>query len=80
MKAGYFGEPSTMAYNTSLYNYHFISRPAVVNALAPAEVWGLLYKFFNQKVLADQGIFAENKYNDQISGFQGFSLSGSLVV
>lgn len=27
-------------------------------------------------MLADQGIFAENKYNDQISGFQGFSLSG----
>ena len=76
VKAGYFCEPSTMAYNTSLYNYHFISRPAVVNALAPGRSLGITYKFFNQKVLADQGIFAENKYNDQISGFQGFSLSG----
>ena len=76
VKAGYFCEPSTMAYNTSLYNYHFISRPAVVNALAPGRSLGITYKFFNQKVLADQGVFAENKYNDQISGFQGFSLSG----
>ena len=76
VKAGYFCEPATMAYNTSLYNYHFISRPAVVNALAPGRSLGITYKFFNQKVLADQGIFAENKYNDQISGFQGFSLSG----
>lgn len=42
----------------------------------PGRSLGITYKFFNQKVLADQGIFAENKYNDQISGFQGFSLSG----
>ena len=41
VKAGYFCEPSTMAYNTSLYNYHFISRPAVVNALAPGRSLGI---------------------------------------
>ena len=76
VKAGYFNEPSTMAYNTSLYNYHFISRPAAVNALAPGRGLGATYKFFNQNVMLDQGIFAENKYNDQISGFQGLSLSG----
>lgn len=76
VKAGYFNEPSTMAYNTSLYNYHFISRPAAVNALAPGRALGATYKFFNQYFLADQGIFAENKYNNQISGFQGVSLSG----
>lgn len=76
VKAGYFSEPSTMAYNTSLYNYHFITRPAVVNALAPGRALGATYKFFNQHVLADQGIFAESKYNDQISGFQGVTLSG----
>lgn len=79
VKAGYFNEPSTMAYNTSLYNYHFISRPAAVNALAPGRALGATYKFFNQYFLADQGIFAENKYNDQISGFQGVSLSGRWV-
>lgn len=76
LKAGYFNEPSTMAYNTSLYNYHFISRPAVVNALAPGRGLGISYKFFNEYLLLDQGIFAENKYNDQIGGFQGASISG----
>lgn len=79
LKAGYFNEPSTMAYNTSLYNYHFMSRPAVVNALAPRRGLGLSYKFFNRRFLMDQGIFAENEYNDQISGFQGISLSGRWV-
>lgn len=76
VKAGYFCEPSTMAYNTSLYNYHFISRPAAVNALSPGRSLGATYKFFNEDILLDQGIFAENKYNDQIGGFQGVSLSG----
>lgn len=76
LKAGYFNEPSTMAYNTSLYNYHFISRPAVVNALAPGRGLGISYKFFNEYLLLDQGIFAENKYNNQIGGFQGASISG----
>lgn len=79
VKAGYFNEPSTMAYNTSLYNYHFISRPAVVNALAPVRALGIAYKFFNQYFMADQGVFAENKYNDQLRGFQGVSLSGRWV-
>lgn len=76
LKAGYFAEPSTMSYNTSLYNYHFMSRPAAVNALAPGRALGVSYKFYNPMFFADQGVFAENKYNDQLAGFQGFSLSG----
>lgn len=40
-----------------------------------AEVWGLLISFQSEGV-GRSGYFAENKYNDQISGFQGFSLSG----
>ncbi|KIO44627.1 MULTISPECIES: porin [Porphyromonadaceae] len=76
VKAGYFNEPSTMSLNTSLYNYHFISRPAGVNALSPGRALGVTYKYFDRNFFADQGFFAENKYNDQIAGFQGFSLSG----
>lgn len=76
VKAGYFCEPLTMAYQTSLYNYHFISRPAAVSALSPKRGLGVAYKYFDSDMLLDQGIFAENKYNDQISGFQGISLSG----
>ncbi len=76
LKAGFFCEPSTMSYNTSMYNYHFMSRPAVVNALAPGRSLGVTYKFYNTHFFADQGVFSENKYNDQISGYQGVSLSG----
>lgn len=37
---------------------------------------GITYKYYDATFFADQGLFAENKYNDQISGFQGVSLSG----
>lgn len=76
LKAGYFNEPSSMSLNTSLYNYHFMSRPAPVNALAAPRSLGITYKFYNDRFFADQGFFSENKYNDQLSGFQGISLSG----
>lgn len=76
LKAGYFNEPSTMSYNTSSYNYHFISRPSPVLALSPGRALGVSYKFFSNHFFADQGIFAENKYNNQLNGFQGLSLSG----
>lgn len=76
VKVGYYNEPSSMAMNTSAYNYHFLSRPASVTALAPGRALGATYKFYNTNFFADQGVFAENKYNDQIAGFQGVSLSG----
>lgn len=76
LKAGYFNEPSSMSMNASLYNYHFISRPAPSIALAPGRSLGITYKYYDAKFFADQGIFAENKYDDQIAGFQGVSLSG----
>lgn len=60
VKAGYFNEPSTMSLNTSLYNYHFISRPAGVNALSPGRALGVTYKYFDRNFFADQGFFAEN--------------------
>lgn len=75
LKAGYFTESASMSNNASIYNYHFISRPAAVNALAPGRSLGISYKFYNQHWLLDQGVFAENKYNNQASGFQGASVS-----
>ena len=76
VKAGYFNEPSSMSLNASLYNYHFISRAAPAMALSAGRGLGITYKYYDAMFFADQGIFAENKYNDQISGFQGVSLSG----
>lgn len=34
VKAGYYNEPSSMSMMTSSYNYHFITRPSVAQALA----------------------------------------------
>ena len=76
VKAGYFNEPSSMSLNASLYNYHFISRAAPAMALSAGRGLGITYKYYDATFFADQGLFAENKYNDQISGFQGVSLSG----
>lgn len=76
VKAGYFNEPSSMSLNESLYNYHFMSRAAPAMALSAGRALGVTYKYYSPSFFADQGVFAENKYNDQISGFQGVSLSG----
>lgn len=76
VKAGYFNEPSSMSLNESLYNYHFMSRAAPAMALSAGRALGVTYKYYSPRFFADQGVFAENKYNDQLSGFQGVSLSG----
>ena len=76
VKAGYYNEPSSMSMMTSSYNYHFITRPTTAQALAPGRSLGATYKFFNQHFFADQGVFAQLKYNDQKEGYQGLSLSG----
>ena len=55
VKAGYYNEPSSMSMMTSSYNYHFISRPSVAQALAPGRSLGATYKFFNRHFFADQG-------------------------
>lgn len=75
IKAGYYNEPSSMSQMTSSYNYHFITRPSSVQALAPSRSLGATYKFFNKNFFFDQGIFAQLKYNEQKEGYQGLSLS-----
>lgn len=76
IKGGYFNEPATLANNTSRGSLHFISRSAAVNALAGGRQLGATYKFYNDKFLANQGIFAENTNNNQEDGSQGVTLSG----
>lgn len=79
VKAGYYNEPTGMSRNTSAFNYHFITRASSALTFAPGRSLGVTYKFFNKNFLADQGIFAQSKYNDQLSGFQGFNLSGRWI-
>ena len=56
VKAGYYNEPSSMAMMTSSYNYHFITRPSMAQALEPGRALGATYKFYSRCFFADQGI------------------------
>lgn len=77
IKAGYYNDPAgSMARNTSLGSYHFISRPGSSNALGEGRELGITYKFNNDKLFAYQGIFTENQYNKLESGFNGIVLAG----
>lgn len=80
LKLGYYNEPSSMANNTSIYSYHFMTRALTASALQPHRQLGVTYKYHDDLFMFNQGIFAENKYNDQIKGFQGFSVSGRWLV
>ena len=75
-KAGYYNNPASMANNTSRGSLHFISRAAPVNAMSPGRELGFSYIFYNDHFFANQGVFAENMYNDQIAGFQGVTFGG----
>ncbi len=75
-KGGYYNDPATMANNTSRGSLHFVARAAAVNALAPGRELGFSYKFYNKHFFANQGLFAENLYNDQANGPQGFTAGG----
>lgn len=76
LKAGYFNDPSGMARNTSLGSLHFINRAAPAVALTPGRELGLAYKYYNKPFYSNIGVFAENAYNNQISGFQGVAVGG----
>ena len=75
-KAGYYNNPIGMSRNTSSGSMHFITRPGSVMALGTGRELGISYKYYNNTFFANQGVFAENKYNDQIAGFQGVSVGG----
>ena len=76
IKAGYYCDPSSMACNTSIGSYHFISRSAAVRALDSTRQLGITYRYTGKTFFANQGVFAENLYNDQLAGFQGVTLGG----
>ncbi len=76
IKAGYYNDPASMARNTSLGSYHFISRPAPAMALSPGRELGVSYKFYNKNMLFNQGVFVENMYNNQSAGSQGLTVGG----
>lgn len=80
IKAGYYNDPGSMARNTSLGSYHFISRPGSAMALGLGRELGITYKFRNNMWFAQQGIFTDNSYNEQSVGFGGVSLSGRWLV
>lgn len=76
LKLGYFNEPSGMNRNTSRYNMRFIGRPSSSISLSPGRALGFTYKYYSPMFFFDQGVFAENKYNNQKVGNQGFSVGG----
>jgi len=76
LKAGFYTEPNSMSLLTSLYGYRFMTRAGAADALGLKRSLGVSYRFYNTMFSATQGVFAENKYNDQIAGFQGVGVSG----
>ena len=80
IKGGYYNDPAgSMARNTSLGSYHFISRAGATNALGEGRELGLTYKYTNDKFMAYQGIFTEDQYNKIEAGFNGIVLSGRYL-
>lgn len=79
LKIGYYAEPFSMSLNTSMGSMHFITRSATVNALGNPRALGITYKYVNKYIFANQGIFAENKYNNQIAGSQGVAVGGRYL-
>jgi len=80
IKVGYYNDPAgSMARNTSLGSYHFISRAGSSNALGEGRELGITYKFNNKSFMAYQGIFTENQYNKIEAGFNGITLAGRYI-
>lgn len=78
-KAGYFGEPNSMSRLASIHSTHFISRSSSANTFGIGRSLGISYNYYNNSTTLTQGIFAENKYNNQKSGFQGAAISGRWI-
>lgn len=77
IQAGYYNDPAgSMARNTSLGSYHFISRAGAANALGEGRELGVSYKYTNPHFMAYQGVFTENQYNKEEAGYNGLVLAG----
>ena len=77
IKVGYYNDPAgTMANQTSLGPYHFISRPGMASSLGEGRELGITYKYSSDHAFLYQGVFAEDQYNKIAAGFNGVTLSG----
>lgn len=77
VKVGYYNDPAgTMARQTSLGSYHFISRPGMTNSLGEGRELGITYKYSDNHFLAYQGLFTESAYNRLAAGYNGVTLAG----
>lgn len=77
VKVGYYNDPAgTMARQTSLGSYRFISRAGMADALGEGRELGITYKYSSNNWFLYQGIFTENQYNKIAAGFNGYTLSG----
>lgn len=76
IKAGYYSDPGSMARNTSLGSYHFISRAGSADALGDGRHLGITYKYTNSHFFANQGVYSVDTYNQQEAGLNGVSFSG----
>ncbi len=77
VKVGYYNDPAgTMAAQTSLGGYHFISRPGMASSLGEGRELGITYKYSSNNLFLYQGVFTENPYNKLDAGYNGLTLSG----
>ena len=77
IKVGYYNDPAgSMARNTSLGSYHFISRPGSSYVLGEGRELGASYKYSDDHFMAYHGVFTENQYNKEEAGFNGIVLAG----
>lgn len=80
IKGGYYNDAAgSMARNTSLGSYHFISRAGATNVLGEGRELGITYKYTNDHFLAYQGVFTENQYNKIEAGYNGLVFSGRYL-
>lgn len=77
IKVGYYNDPAgSMARQTSLGSYHFISRAGMADAIGEGRELGVTYKYSSDNLFLYQGVFTENQYNKIDAGFNGYTLSG----
>ena len=77
IKVGYYNDPAgTMAAQSSLGSYHFISRPGMASSLGEGRELGITYKYSSNNLFLYQGVFTEDQYNRVAAGYDGITLSG----
>lgn len=77
IKVGYYNDPAgSMARQTSLGSYHFISRAGMANSLGEGRELGVTHKYSADHLFLYQGVFTENQYNKIKAGFNGITASG----